>query len=75
MMSTSIAELEANALQLAPEDRAQLADRLLASLSSDTDLDDAWSVEADRRLSELESGSVIGVPIADAIARARNAIK
>ena len=75
MMATSIAELEANALQLAPEDRAQLADRLLASLSSDTDLDDAWSVEADRRLSELESGSVIGVPIADAIARARNAIK
>ena len=75
MMATSIAELEANALQLAPEDRAQLADRLLASLSSDNDLDDAWSVEADRRLSELESGSVIGVPVADAIARARNAIK
>jgi putative addiction module component (TIGR02574 family) len=75
MMPTSIAELEASALLLAPEDRAQLADRLLASLSSDTDLDDAWSVEADRRLSELECGSVIGVPIADAIARARNAIK
>jgi len=75
MMPTSIAELEASALLLAPEDRAHLADRLLASLSSDSDLDDAWSAEAERRLSELESGSVIGVPIADAIARARNAIK
>lgn len=75
MMPTSIAELEASALQLAPEDRAHLADRLLASLSSDSDLDDAWSAEAERRLSELESGSVIGVPIADAIDRARNAIK
>lgn len=74
-MPTSIAELEASALQLAPEDRAHLADRLLASLSSDSDLDDAWSAEAERRLSELESGSVIGVPIADAIDRARNAIK
>lgn len=74
-MPTSIAELEASALLLAPEDRAHLADRLLASLSSDSDLDDAWSAEAERRLSELESGSVIGVPIADAIARARNAIK
>ena len=74
-MPTSIAELEASALQLAPEDRAQLADRLLASLSADPDLDEAWSIEAERRLSELESGNVIGVPIADAIARARNAIK
>ena len=75
MMPTSFAELEASELQLAPADRAHLADRLLASLSSDSDLDDAWSAEAECRLSELENGSVIGVPIADAIARARIAIK
>ena len=74
-MPTFIAELEASALQLAPEDRAQLADRLLASLSADPDLDEAWSVEAERRLSELENGSAVGVPIADGIARARNAMK
>lgn len=53
---------------------AQLADRLLASLSADSDLDEAWSVEAERRLAELENGSVIGVPIADVNARACNAI-
>ena len=75
MMPTSIAELEASALLLAPEDRAHLADRLLASLSSDTDLDDAWPAEAARRLTEPESGAVIGVPIAHAIACARDAIE
>ena len=74
-MLASIAELAASALQLAPKYRAQRADRLLASLSADPDLGEAWSVEAERRLSALENGRVIGVPIADAIARARNAIK
>lgn len=49
-MSISIAAVEAQALLLSPEDRAQLADRLLASLASDTDVDDAWSAEAERRL-------------------------
>ena len=41
MMPTSITELEARALQTGPEDRAHLADRLLASLSSDADWDGA----------------------------------
>ncbi len=34
-MPSEIAELEARALQLAPEQRARLADRLLCSLSAD----------------------------------------
>jgi putative addiction module component (TIGR02574 family) len=74
-MPPSIAELEVQALQLTPEDRAQLADRLLASLSSDEGIDQAWSIEADRRLAELESGTVTAVPVEDAIARARSAIR
>ena len=74
-MSISRAELEAQALQLAPEERVHLADRLLASLSSTDELEETLSVEAERRLADLESGSVAGVRIGDAIARARNAIK
>ena len=74
-MSISRAELEAQALLLAPEERVQLTDRLLASLSSTGEIDEAWSVEAERRLEELENGSVVGVRIEDAIARARRAIK
>ena len=52
-MTSSIAELESQALQLAPEDRVSLADRLLASVSADNEVDDAWSQEAERRLAEF----------------------
>ncbi len=74
-MSSSVADLEAQALQLGPEDRALLADRLLASLSLDEALDQLWSIEAERRLAELESGTVVGVPMEESIARARSAIR
>lgn len=74
-MHISKAKLEEHALQLPPEDRAQLVHRLLASLSSDENIDEAWSVEAERRLAELETGEVAGVRIEDVIQRARNAIR
>ena len=74
-MSISIAEVEAQALLLSPEDRAQLADKLLASLASDADVEDAWSAEAERRLAELECGAISGIPVQDAIARARDTIR
>lgn len=74
-MTTSVAEVEAQALQLSPEDRAQLADTLLASLSPGVEIESAWSDEAKRRLAELESGSMVGIPVEIAIARARDAIR
>ena len=74
-MTSSIAELESQALQLAPEDRVSLADRLLASVSADDEVDEAWSQEAERRLAELENGTVAAVPLEVAIARARGAIR
>jgi putative addiction module component (TIGR02574 family) len=66
-MPKSIAEVEAQALLLSPEDRARLADKLLASLASDADVEDAWSAEAERRLAELECGVISGIPVQDAI--------
>ena len=74
-MTSSIAELESQALKLTPEERVSLADRLLASVSADDDVDDAWSQEAERRLAELEDGTVAAVPLEAAIARARGAIR
>jgi putative addiction module component (TIGR02574 family) len=74
-MPATIAEIEAQALQLSPEDRAHLADTLLASLRSDPKVDEAWLAEAERRLAELESGLVTPVPVQEAIARARAAIR
>ena len=74
-MPTTIAELESQALRLTPEERAQLADRLLASLSTDTSVEEEWATEAQRRLAELEAGTAVAIPIDAAIARARDAIR
>ena len=74
-MPTTFADLESQALRLTPEDRALLADRLLASLAPDATIEEEWAVESQRRLAELESGSVLAIPIESAIERARNAIR
>ena len=73
-MPVTIMELEAQALRLSPEERARLADRLLASLTSDTGIDEAWLGEVERRLAELERGAVAAIPVEVAIERARQAI-
>lgn len=74
-MPTSVAEIESQALALPPEDRALLADHLLASLASDPTVEEAWAVESQRRLVEIESGTVPAVPVESAIERARSAIR
>lgn len=67
--------VEAQALKLTAEERARLADRLIASLAEDLAVEDAWAVEVERRIEEIESGRAKLVPAAEAIARARAAIE
>jgi putative addiction module component (TIGR02574 family) len=74
-MSKSVDAVVAEALQLTAEERARVADQLLASLSEDADIEQAWATEVERRLAEIESGRAQLVPAADAIARARAALK
>lgn len=73
-MSTQFATLEAEALKLSPEERALLADHLLASLGAQAEVEEAWAAEVERRLSEVESGRVTLVPAEQAIKRARQAL-
>lgn len=74
-MSTDIEVLEAAAMKLAPEQRARLADRLIASLFEGAEIEEAWAVETERRIAEIEAGRASVFPAADAIARARDALK
>jgi len=74
-MSGQLEEVEAEALKLAPEERAHLADRLLASLSEDAEVEDDWAIEVERRVADIENGRAHLVPAAEAIARARAALK
>lgn len=73
-MSTQFATLEAEALKLSPEERALLADHLLASLGAQAEVEEAWAAEVERRLSEVESGRATLVPAEQAIKRARQAL-
>ena len=70
-MSTNLEVLEAEVLQLAPADRSRLFERLIASIDTDSAVEQAWEFEADRRESELESGLVDTVPGEQAIAQLR----
>ena len=57
-MDTDLEKLAAEALKLAPGERAALAQRLLASLDEDADIDEAWAREVERRVAEVEAGAV-----------------
>ena len=74
-MSDQLDVLEAEAMKLPAEERARLADRLIASLSEDGAVEEAWAVEVERRIAEIEAGRAPVIPAADAIARARDALK
>ncbi len=54
----TLQQVEDEAMQLTEADREALASRLLDSLSGEaiTEIDRAWSAEADRRYQEIASG-------------------
>ena len=63
-MSTHVAELFEKASILSEQDRATLAGLLIESLESevDSDVEDAWRAEIERRVAELDAGTVETVP-------------
>ena len=63
-MSTHVSELFKQASILSEEERATLAGLLIESLESeiDPDVEEAWRVEIQRRLAELDGGTVKTVP-------------
>jgi putative addiction module component (TIGR02574 family) len=74
-METQLEKLESEALKLTVGERAALAQRLLASLDEDAEIEDAWAAEIERRIADVESGAVQVIPIAEALARVRAALK
>jgi putative addiction module component (TIGR02574 family) len=76
-MSPDLKECEAQAMRLPPEDRAALAELLIASLDT---LDDAenerlWLKESERRYQEYKRGNISARPAEDVLRDARSAIK
>jgi len=76
-MSTNLDQLTADAMKLPLRDRVQLAQRLISTLDGEVEADTEalWFVEAERRLDELRSGKVQGIPAEDVFRKAREALK
>jgi putative addiction module component (TIGR02574 family) len=68
-MSSTVESLEAEALQLSAAERARLIERLIASLDTDPEVEEAWAVEVERRNAEIESGTVSLIAGPEALAR------
>ena len=74
-MSTPFEILEAEALKLVPADRALLVEHIIASLDEDSEIESAWAIEVERRVAEIKSGGVVGMPFEEVIEQARAVLK
>ena len=63
-MSTHVTELFEQASVLSEKERATLAGLLIESLESeiDPDVEEAWRIEIERRVAELDAGTAKTVP-------------
>ena len=76
-MTTTLAELQAQAKQLGSEERAQLAYFLLETLDTTDsgDVSHAWDVEIAARWAEIERGDVELIPATEVFAELRRKLQ
>jgi putative addiction module component (TIGR02574 family) len=68
-------DLEKAALALPPEQRAQLIQRLIASLDDPEELSDAWRDEIQKRLDAYKRGDLDSIPADDLLTDLRNQLE
>ena len=71
-MSTTFESIEAEVLNLPNVDRSRLLDRLIASLDTDRDIDDAWMREVKLRDEEIDSGALEALSMKAVLAKLRD---
>ena len=72
-MTETMEQLKVQLERLPSQERAELAHFLLSSLEqeADADADAAWEVELARRVTDIQSGKVVGTPAAQVFAELR----
>lgn len=78
-MSTMLAELKGKAAQLSEPERAELAFALIESLDGPAEdpavVEEAWRVEIERRVGEIDRGEVKPTPGDEVFAEVRRRLK
>jgi putative addiction module component (TIGR02574 family) len=64
-------QLEQEVLKLPTGQRARLAERIIASLDAEAEIEHEWLAEVKRRDAELDTGAVEAIPMEDALTSAR----
>lgn len=72
-MSNMLVDLKEKASRLSDAERAELALSLIESLDgpADPDVEEAWRVEVERRIAQIERGEVQLIPGDEVLARLR----
>ena len=72
----TIRALEKEILDLPPRSRIRIAEKIIESVDDFTskDIEAAWTQEIGRRVNEIESGKVKGIPAAQTLLKARRAL-
>lgn len=73
-MATTLDQITRTALDLPHEQRAKLAHTLIVSIDEavDDDAPSAWDDEIKRRVDEIRSGQVEGIPATEVFAKLRD---
>lgn len=68
-------ELEAAVMALPASERARLAERLIASLDRDPEIEEAWAVEIRQRLEQYRAGELESVSADQVLEEARSRVQ
>jgi putative addiction module component (TIGR02574 family) len=75
-MTTFVEELSQRALELPPEERVRLAEKILATVHEvDAEVEAAWDQEIQRRLAEIDNRTAKLIPAEDVFAEVRRILE
>jgi putative addiction module component (TIGR02574 family) len=76
-MSATFEDIKQKAAQLSELERAELALALIESLDGppDTDVEEAWRIEVERRMAQIERGEVQLIPGDEVLERLRHRLR
>ncbi|OEZ94516.1 addiction module protein [Duganella phyllosphaerae] len=74
-MQTPIELITTEAMKLTTDEREAIVQVLIASLENDAPADEALAAEVERRIAEIENGTVKAIPVDEALAQIRASLK
>ena len=74
-MQTPIELITTEAMKLTTDEREAIVQVLIASLENDAQADEALATEVERRIAEIENGTVKAIPVDEALAQIRASLK